>query len=82
MDGLNYNDAETVTKMIQTGASQHSYAAFDATNNISVTNSSFSDMTWGNSVLALRIFRFLTLRLAALQTLEDQAWSALMPLIL
>ncbi|GAA7605776.1 toxin outer membrane protein [Helicobacter pylori] len=47
MDGLNYNDAETVTKMIQTGASQHSYAAFDATNSISVTNSSFSDMTWG-----------------------------------
>ncbi|GAA9616477.1 vacuolating cytotoxin domain-containing protein [Helicobacter pylori] len=47
MDGLNYNDAETVTKMIQTGASQHSYAAFDATNNISATNSSFSDMTWG-----------------------------------
>ncbi len=47
MDGLNYNDAETVTKMIQTGASQHSYAAFEATNNISVTNSSFSDMTWG-----------------------------------
>ncbi|GAA9107978.1 vacuolating cytotoxin domain-containing protein [Helicobacter pylori] len=47
MDGLNYNDAETVTKMIQTGASQHSYTAFDATNNISVTNSSFSDMTWG-----------------------------------
>ncbi len=47
MDGLNYNDAETVTKMIQTETSQHSYAAFDATNNISVTNSSFSDMTWG-----------------------------------
>ncbi|RVZ82091.1 toxin [Helicobacter pylori] len=47
MDGLNYNDAETVTKMIQTVASQHSYAAFDALNNISVTNSSFSDMTWG-----------------------------------
>ncbi len=47
MDGLNYNDAETVTKMIQTGASQHSYAAFDANNNISVTDSSFSDMTWG-----------------------------------
>ncbi|WRG32086.1 vacuolating cytotoxin domain-containing protein [Helicobacter pylori] len=47
MDGLNYNNAETVTKMIQTGASQHSYAAFEATNNISVTNSSFSDMTWG-----------------------------------
>ncbi|WP_367686199.1 vacuolating cytotoxin domain-containing protein [Helicobacter pylori] len=47
IDGLNYNDAETVTKMIQTGASQHSYAAFDALNNISVTNSSFSDMTWG-----------------------------------
>ncbi|WP_121036494.1 vacuolating cytotoxin domain-containing protein [Helicobacter pylori] len=47
MDGLNYNDAETVTKMIQTGASQHSYATFDATNNISATNSSFSDMTWG-----------------------------------
>ncbi len=47
MDGLNYNDAETVTKMIQTGASQHSYAAFDAANNISVTDSSFSDMTWG-----------------------------------
>ncbi|WQX60215.1 vacuolating cytotoxin domain-containing protein [Helicobacter pylori] len=47
MDGLNYNDAETVTKMIQTGASQHSYVAFDAINNISVTNSSFSDMTWG-----------------------------------
>ncbi|PUD11256.1 toxin, partial [Helicobacter pylori] len=47
MDGLNYDDAETVTKMIQTGASQHSYAAFDALNNISVTNSSFSDMTWG-----------------------------------
>ncbi len=47
MDGLSYNDAETVTKMIQTGASQHSYAAFDALNNISVTNSSFSDMTWG-----------------------------------
>ncbi|MGL2622595.1 vacuolating cytotoxin domain-containing protein [Helicobacter pylori] len=47
MDGLNYNDAETVTKMIQTGVSQHSYAAFEATNNISVTNSSFSDMTWG-----------------------------------
>ncbi|MGL2359875.1 vacuolating cytotoxin domain-containing protein [Helicobacter pylori] len=47
MDGLNYNDAETVTKMIQTGASQHSYAVFDALNNISVTNSSFSDMTWG-----------------------------------
>ncbi|GAA7740876.1 vacuolating cytotoxin domain-containing protein [Helicobacter pylori] len=47
MDGLNYNDAETVTKMIQTGASQHSYAAFDALNNVSVTNSSFSDMTWG-----------------------------------
>ncbi|WRE28514.1 vacuolating cytotoxin domain-containing protein [Helicobacter pylori] len=47
MDGLNYNDAETVTKMIQTGASQHSYATFDAVNNISVTDSSFSDMTWG-----------------------------------
>ncbi|MDO7816723.1 vacuolating cytotoxin domain-containing protein [Helicobacter pylori] len=47
MNGLNYNDAETVTKMIQTGASQHSYATFDALNNISVTNSSFSDMTWG-----------------------------------
>ncbi|WJJ01755.1 vacuolating cytotoxin domain-containing protein [Helicobacter pylori] len=47
MDGLNYNDAETVTKMIQTGASQHSYATFDAMNNISVTDSSFSDMTWG-----------------------------------
>ncbi len=47
MDGLNYNDAETVTKMIQTGASQHSYATFDAVNNISVTNSNFSDMTWG-----------------------------------
>ncbi|WP_024112940.1 vacuolating cytotoxin domain-containing protein [Helicobacter pylori] len=47
MDGLNYNDAETVTKMIQTGASQHSYAAFDAMNNISVTDSSFNDMTWG-----------------------------------
>ncbi|WRC85414.1 vacuolating cytotoxin domain-containing protein [Helicobacter pylori] len=47
MDGLNYNDAETVTKMIQTEASQHSYAAFDAMNNISVTDSSFSDMTWG-----------------------------------
>ncbi|OPG38161.1 toxin [Helicobacter pylori] len=47
MDGLSYNDAETVTKMIQTGASQHSYAAFDALNNVSVTNSSFSDMTWG-----------------------------------
>ncbi len=47
MNGLNYNNAETVTKMIQTGASQHSYATFDATNNISVTNSSFSDMTWG-----------------------------------
>ncbi|GAA8614486.1 vacuolating cytotoxin domain-containing protein [Helicobacter pylori] len=47
MDGLNYNDAETVTKMIQTGASQHSYATFDAANNISVTDSSFSDMTWG-----------------------------------
>ncbi|EQD99836.1 toxin outer membrane protein [Helicobacter pylori PZ5056] len=47
MDGLNYNDAETVTKMIQTGASQHSYTTFDATNNISITNSSFSDMTWG-----------------------------------
>ncbi|AFF19944.1 hypothetical protein HPELS_01895 [Helicobacter pylori ELS37] len=47
VDGLNYNDAETVTKMIQTGASQHSYAAFDALNNISVTNSNFSDMTWG-----------------------------------
>ncbi|WP_033793979.1 vacuolating cytotoxin domain-containing protein [Helicobacter pylori] len=47
MDGLNYNDAETVTKMIQTGASQHSYATFDAINSISATNSSFSDMTWG-----------------------------------
>ncbi len=47
MDGLNYSDAETVTKMIQTGASQHSYATFDALNNISVTDSSFSDMTWG-----------------------------------
>ncbi len=47
MDGLNYNDAETVTKMIQTGASQHSYATFEATNNISVTDSNFSDMTWG-----------------------------------
>ncbi|GAA8698700.1 vacuolating cytotoxin domain-containing protein [Helicobacter pylori] len=47
MNGLNYNNAETVTKMIQTGASQHSYAAFDALNNISVTNSNFSDMTWG-----------------------------------
>ncbi|MCQ2901448.1 vacuolating cytotoxin domain-containing protein [Helicobacter pylori] len=47
MDDLNYNNAETVTKMIQTGASQHSYTTFDATNNISVTNSSFSDMTWG-----------------------------------
>ncbi|OOQ19162.1 toxin [Helicobacter pylori] len=47
MDGLNYNDAETVTKMIQTEASQHSYAVFDALNNISVTDSSFSDMTWG-----------------------------------
>ncbi|WRE90825.1 vacuolating cytotoxin domain-containing protein [Helicobacter pylori] len=47
MDGLNYNNAETVTKMIQTEASQHSYTTFDATNNISVTNSSFSDMTWG-----------------------------------
>ncbi|MGL2388653.1 vacuolating cytotoxin domain-containing protein [Helicobacter pylori] len=47
MNGLNYNNAETVTKMIQTGASQHSYTAFDATNNISVTDSNFSDMTWG-----------------------------------
>ncbi|PDW60616.1 vacuolating cytotoxin domain-containing protein [Helicobacter pylori] len=47
MNGLNYNNAETVTKMIQTGASQHSYTAFDALNNTSVTNSSFSDMTWG-----------------------------------
>ncbi|MGN8435560.1 vacuolating cytotoxin domain-containing protein [Helicobacter pylori] len=47
MDGLNYNNAETVTKMIQTGASQHSYTTFDATNNISVTDSNFSDMTWG-----------------------------------
>ncbi|MGL2404906.1 vacuolating cytotoxin domain-containing protein [Helicobacter pylori] len=47
MNGLNYNNAETVTKMIQTGVSQHSYTTFDATNNISVTNSSFSDMTWG-----------------------------------
>ncbi|NHA21191.1 vacuolating cytotoxin domain-containing protein [Helicobacter pylori] len=47
MDGLNYNNAETVTRMIQTGVSQHSYATFDALNNISVTNSSFSDMTWG-----------------------------------
>ncbi|WRF29370.1 vacuolating cytotoxin domain-containing protein [Helicobacter pylori] len=47
MDGLNYNNAETVTKMIQTGASQHSYTTFDALNNISVTNSSFSDITWG-----------------------------------
>ncbi len=47
MDGLNYNDAETVTKMIQTRASQHSYATFDAVNNISVTDSSFSNMTWG-----------------------------------
>ncbi|MGL2590540.1 vacuolating cytotoxin domain-containing protein [Helicobacter pylori] len=47
MDSLNYNNAETVTKMIQTGASQHSYTTFDALNNISVTNSSFSDMTWG-----------------------------------
>ncbi len=47
MNGLNYNDAETVTKMIQTRASQHSYVAFDALNNISVTNSNFSDMTWG-----------------------------------
>ncbi len=47
MDGLNYNNAETVTKMIQTGTSQHSYAVFDATNNISVTDSNFSDMTWG-----------------------------------
>ncbi|EJB38470.1 putative vacuolating cytotoxin family protein [Helicobacter pylori NQ4161] len=47
MDGLNYNNAETVTKMIQTEASQHSYTTFDALNNISVTNSSFSDMTWG-----------------------------------
>ncbi len=47
MDGLNYNDAETVTKMIQTKASQHSYATFEAANNISATNSSFSDMTWG-----------------------------------
>ncbi|MGL2738002.1 vacuolating cytotoxin domain-containing protein [Helicobacter pylori] len=47
MNGLNYNDAETVTKMIQTGASQHSYTTFDATNNISVTDSNFSDMTWG-----------------------------------
>ncbi|PDW38468.1 vacuolating cytotoxin domain-containing protein [Helicobacter pylori] len=47
MNGLNYNNAETVTKMIQTGASQHSYTTFDALNNISVTNSSFSDMTWG-----------------------------------
>ncbi|AAD06432.1 vacuolating cytotoxin domain-containing protein [Helicobacter pylori] len=47
MDGLNYNNAETVTKMIQTGASQHSYTTFDATNNISVTDSDFSDMTWG-----------------------------------
>ncbi|MGL2438516.1 vacuolating cytotoxin domain-containing protein [Helicobacter pylori] len=47
MDGLNYNNAETVTKMIQTGASQHSYTTFDALNNISVTDSNFSDMTWG-----------------------------------
>ncbi|EJC06108.1 vacuolating cytotoxin family protein [Helicobacter pylori Hp P-11b] len=47
MNGLNYNNAETVTKMIQTGASQHSYTTFDATNNISVTDSNFSDMTWG-----------------------------------
>lgn len=47
MDGLNYNNAETVTKMIQTGVSQHSYTTFDATNNISVTDSNFSDMTWG-----------------------------------
>ncbi|WP_324715066.1 vacuolating cytotoxin domain-containing protein [Helicobacter pylori] len=58
MDGLNYNDAETVTKMIQTGVSQHSYAAFDATNNISVTNSSFSDMTWGKFSFNAKIISF------------------------
>ncbi|OOP99770.1 toxin [Helicobacter pylori] len=58
MDGLNYNDAETVTKMIQTGASQHSYATFDALNNISVTNSSFSDMTWGKSSFSAKNISF------------------------
>ncbi|WJX97192.1 vacuolating cytotoxin domain-containing protein [Helicobacter pylori] len=58
MDGLNYNDAETVTKMIQTGASQHSYAAFDAVNNISVTNSSFSDMTWGKFSFSAKSISF------------------------
>ncbi|AFI06179.1 vacuolating cytotoxin domain-containing protein [Helicobacter cetorum] len=47
MDGLDYNNAKTVTKMIQTEASQHSYTNFNATNTISVTHSSFSDMTWG-----------------------------------
>ncbi len=58
MDDLNYNDAETVTKMIQTGASQHSYATFDATNNISVTNSSFSDMTWGKFSFSAKSISF------------------------
>ncbi len=58
MDGLNYNDAETVTKMIQTGASQHSYATFDAVNNISVTNSSFSDMTWGKFSFSAKSISF------------------------
>ncbi len=58
MDGLNYNDAETVTKMIQTGASQHSYAVFDATNNISVTDSSFSDMTWGKFSFSAKSISF------------------------
>ncbi|NHA55809.1 vacuolating cytotoxin domain-containing protein [Helicobacter pylori] len=58
MDGLNYNNAETVTKMIQTGASQHSYTAFDATNNISVTNSSFSDMTWGKFSFSAKSISF------------------------
>ncbi|MBH0257983.1 vacuolating cytotoxin domain-containing protein [Helicobacter pylori] len=58
MDGLNYNNAETVTKMIQTGASQHSYTTFDATNNISVTNSSFSDMTWGKFSFSAKSISF------------------------
>ncbi|MDO7822964.1 vacuolating cytotoxin domain-containing protein, partial [Helicobacter pylori] len=58
VDGLNYNDAETVTKMIQTGASQHSYATFDALNNISVTNSSFSDMTWGKFSFSAKSISF------------------------
>lgn len=47
-NGLIYANIATVFPGLQTGASQHSRAVFSAGNTLSVSNSDFSDATWGS----------------------------------